>query len=81
MRTHDEAVDSWERLLRERGHCITPGAGRKTYDVVVHSFPVGRHRRLRTFERTGVQAGDLGTLLADAGTSSDQWLQRSVRPE
>jgi hypothetical protein len=45
---------------------ITPGARRWTYDVRVHRFPIGQPRRLRTFERTGVRAGALGTLLADA---------------
>jgi hypothetical protein len=46
---------------------ITPGARRRTYDALVHTFPVGQHRRLRTFERTGVPARALGTLLADTG--------------
>jgi hypothetical protein len=42
---------------------VTPGARRKTYDALVHTFPVNRPRAVRTVERRGVPAKDLGALL------------------
>ena len=44
---------------------IAPGAKRNTYDARVHTFPVNRPRQVRTFERTGVPADELGTLLTE----------------
>jgi hypothetical protein len=44
---------------------IAPGAKRKTYDARVHTFPVNRPRQVRTFERTGVPATELGALVTE----------------
>jgi hypothetical protein len=44
---------------------ISPGAARKTYDARVHTFPINRPRQVRTVERTGVPASELGSLLTE----------------
>jgi hypothetical protein len=44
---------------------LSPGAKRKTYDARVHTFPINRPREVRTFERTGVPAKELGALLTE----------------
>jgi hypothetical protein len=44
---------------------LSPGAKRKTYDALVHVFPINQPRKVRTVARTGVPAGELGTLLTE----------------
>jgi hypothetical protein len=44
---------------------LCPGAKRTTYDARVHTFPINRPRQVRTFERTGVPAKELGALLTE----------------
>jgi hypothetical protein len=44
---------------------IAPAATRNTYDARVHTFPINRPGHVRTVERTGVPADELGTLLAE----------------
>jgi hypothetical protein len=44
---------------------LAPGAKRGTYDAQVHTFPINRPRQVRTFERAGVPAKELGMLLTE----------------
>jgi hypothetical protein len=44
---------------------LSPAAKRKTYDALVHTFPINRPRELRTVARMGVPADELGALLSE----------------
>jgi hypothetical protein len=44
---------------------LSAGAKRKTYDALVHTFPINRPRLVRTVARTGVPAKELGALLTE----------------
>jgi hypothetical protein len=50
---------------RIRNVDISPAPKRKTYDALVHTFPVNRPRQVRTVARMGVAADELGTLLTE----------------